>query len=210
MLFRSKMPFLMVGLQILHNKIIMNYNELEAFIKKYNKEGKRPCVFHFHTHPTKGYYESFSDQDLHLYAKMAYDNPNCDTFGILSFPMQKAMGVSIVLPNEPGCINDNYSANFYRYPNIYYCSGNEVYRMGTFDKQYKNRKYKSRETHRSSSIVRNVTCSDGVKKVCAIGRNPNNNLSIEDSVVGYIDINHNICIPDENVQLCFENKELER
>lgn len=78
-----------------------NYNELNSIIKKYKRESNTPCVFHFHTHPRFGYYESYSDQDLHIYAKMASDNKDCECYGMLGFPMKNSFGISVVTPINP-------------------------------------------------------------------------------------------------------------
>ena len=93
----------------------------------------------FHIHPRQLHYENFSDQDLSTYAKMACDNRNVNAFGILGFPIPNAKnsnGISIVQPIKPEKINDIGSANFFRFPNIYYSINNEIYKIGSFQKRY--------------------------------------------------------------------------
>lgn len=47
-----------------------NYVELNNKINEYKFNGVKPVVLHFHSHPRSGFFESFSDQDLQIYAKM--------------------------------------------------------------------------------------------------------------------------------------------
>ncbi len=118
----------------------LNYTELGQQISKYKEIGETPVVFHFHTHPRELHYESFSDQDLSLYAKMQLDNPTTSAFGILGFPAPNGSmtnGLSIVQPVRPQKNGEIGSAEFYMYQNIYHCAGNEIYKVGQFDKNMK-------------------------------------------------------------------------
>ncbi len=186
------------------NPTQQTYEELNYKIQEYKAHEIRPCIFHFHTHPRNGYYESFSDQDLHTYAKMAYDNPSYYNFGILGFPVgQSTIGISVVLPNEPQKVGNKHTADFYMYPNICYCISNSVFKMGAFEKKYQGRKTRLSDTSNSNRIIRNYIQSNVQKNVCSIGKNPNNNLNIDDSEIGYIDSNGCICIPNEQLTLDF-------
>lgn len=176
-----------------------NYTELNSEIQKYRQLGIKPCVIHFHAHTLDGFYESFSDQDLHTYAKMDFDNSSlCQSYGMLGFPYKKSVGITTIMPTNSQCINGNYSANFHRLSDIYYCLGNEIYKIGTFDKRYNGRKTPISGT---LGTVRNATTVNSSKKISAIGIDPNTGLSIQDSNVGYIDINNTINIPSENLSL---------
>ena len=132
------------------------YNELNKKLKEYEKNSRKASVFHFHTHPKKLHYENFSDQDLSTYAKMAFDNRSVNAFGILGFPIPNAEnsnGISIVQPIKPEKINNIGSANFFRFPNIYYSINNEIYKIGSFQKRYDGRTYKQNS---NGTIVKNA------------------------------------------------------
>lgn len=182
-----------------------NYDELNRQISKYRKIGKTPMVFHFHTHPRKLHYESFSDQDLSTYAKMQVDNPNTCSFGILGFPApngNRTIGLSIVQPVDPQRSGEIGSANFCMWQNVYYCMGNEIYKIGQFDKKYEGRKYKQ---NWGLNIVRNAHNSSKQKKVCGFGIDPNTGREINDECVGYIDVNGTMCFSYENMQFQFSD-----
>ena len=80
--------------------------------------------------------------------------------------------------------------------------GNEIYKIGQFDKKYEGRKHKQ---NLSLKIVRNSNSSTNQKKVCGIGLDPNTGQKIEDKSVGYIDANGIMCFPSENVQFTFSH-----
>lgn len=179
------------------------YNELNKKLKEYEKNSRKASVFHFHTHPKKLHYENFSDQDLSTYAKMAFDNRSVNAFGILGFPIPNAEnsnGISIVQPIKPEKINDIGSANFFRFPNIYYSINNEIYKIGSFQKRYDGRKYKQNS---NGIIVKNAVENSTSNEVCGLGINPNNGEKIRDESVGYIDANGTFCFPNENLNITF-------
>ena len=179
------------------------YNELNKKLKEYEKNSRKASVFHFHTHPKKLHYENFSDQDLSTYAKMAFDNRSVNAFGILGFPIPNAEnsnGISIVQPIKPEKINDIGSANFFRFPNIYYSINNEIYKIGSFQKRYDGRKYKQNS---NGIIVKNAVENSTSNEVCGLGINPNNGEKIRDESVGYIDANGAFCFLNENLNITF-------
>ncbi len=179
------------------------YNELNKKLKEYEKNSRKASVFHFHTHPRQLHYENFSDQDLSMYAKMAFDNRSINAFGILGFPIPNAEnsnGISIVQPIKPEKINNIGSANFFRFPNIYYSINNEIYKIGSFQKRYDGRKYKQNS---NGIIVKNAVENSTSNEVCGLGINPNNGEKIRDESVGYIDANGTFCFPNENLNIFF-------
>ena len=179
------------------------YNELNKKLKEYEKNSRKASVFHFHTHPKKLHYENFSDQDLSTYAKMAFDNRSVNAFGILGFPIPNAEnsnGISIVQPIKPEKINDIGSANFFRFPNIYYSINNEIYKIGSFQKRYDGRTYKQNS---NGTIVKNAVENSKSNEICGLGLNPNNGEKIRDESVGYIDANGTFCFPNENLNIFF-------
>ena len=179
------------------------YKELNNKLKEYQQNSIKVSVFHFHTHPKKLHYENFSDQDLSTYAKMAFDNRNVNTFGILGFPIPNAEnsnGISIVQPIKPEKINNIGSANFFRFPNIYYSINNEIYKIGSFQKRYDGRKYKQNS---NGIIVKNAVENSISNEICGLGINPNNGEKIKDESVGYIDANGAFCFPNENLNIFF-------
>ena len=179
------------------------YNELNKKLKEYEKNSRKASVFHFHTHPKKLHYENFSDQDLSTYAKMAFDNRSVNAFGILGFPIPNAEnsnGISIVQPIKPEKINNIGSANFFRFPNIYYSINNEIYKIGYFQKRYDGRTYKQNS---NGTIVKNAVENSTYNEICGLGTNPNNGEKIKDESVGYIDANGTFCFPNENLNISF-------
>lgn len=179
------------------------YNELNKKLKEYEKNSRKASVFHFHTHPKKLHYENFSDQDLSTYAKMAFDNRSVNAFGILGFPIPNAEnsnGISIVQPIKPEKINNIDSANFFRFPNIYYSINNEIYKIGSFQKRYDGRTYKQNS---NGTIVKNAVENSTSNEICGLGINPNNGEKIRDESVGYIDANGTFCFPNENLNISF-------
>ena len=177
------------------------YKELNNKLKEYERNHKKANVFHFHTHPRKLHYECFSDQDLSLYASMAYDNRNTDAYGILGFPVPNALnsnGLSIVMPTKPEKKDGVGRACFYRFQNMYYCRENEILKIGSFEKLYQGRKYKQNSY---GTIVKNSVENSAYNEVCAVGVNPNSGKKINDELVGYIDANGRLCFPDENLNI---------
>lgn len=183
-----------------------NYLELNQQISKYKSIGEIPVVFHFHTHPRKLHYESFSDQDLSMYAKMQLNNQNVIAFGMLGFPIPNGNmtnGFSIVQPIRPKKNGEIGSAEFYMYQNIYYCIGNNIYKVGQFDKKYAGRIH---EQNMELGIVRNANnTTTSSKKICGVGFDPNTKEKIEDENVGYIDANNALKFPTENITFHFSN-----
>ena len=179
------------------------YKELNNKLKEYKQNSITASVFHFHTHPRQLHYENFSDQDLSMYAKMAFDNRSVNAFGILGFPIPNAEnsnGISIVQPIKPEKINDIGSANFFRFPNIYYSINNEIYKIGSFQKRYDGRKYKQNS---NGIIVKNAVENSKSNEICSLGLNPNNGERIIDESVGYIDANGAFCFQNENLNINF-------
>ena len=179
------------------------YNELNKKLKEYEKNSRKASVFHFHTHPRQLHYENFSDQDLSTYAKMAFDNRSVNAFGILGFPIPNAEnsnGISIIQPIKPERINDIGSANFFRFPNIYYSINNEIYKISSFQKRYDGRKYKQNS---NGIIVKNAVENSKSNEICGLGLNPNNGERIIDESVGYIDANGAFCFLNENLNISF-------
>ena len=179
------------------------YNELNKKLKEYEKNSRKASVFHFHTHPRQLHYENFSDQDLSTYAKMAFDNRSVNAFGILGFPIPNAEnsnGISIIQPIKPERINDIGSANFFRFPNIYYSINNEIYKISSFQKRYDGRTYKQNS---NGTIVKNAVENSKSNEICGLGLNPNNGEKIRDESVGYIDANGTFCFPNENLNITF-------
>ena len=182
-----------------------NYEELNRELDKYRAKKETPLVFHFHCHPRQLLYESFSDQDLSLYANMYLDNPKVPSFGFLSFPIKgesRSNGLTIVQPVKPHRNGEVGTADFYMHQNIYYCFNNEIYKIGQFDKRYNGRIFR---TGMDLGIVKNASNLTGTKKVCCIGYDPNTGEKITDKAVGYTDSNGALCFFDENTQFTFTN-----
>lgn len=181
------------------------YRELNEKLGEYRQNSLKASVFHFHTHPRKLHYENFSDQDLSLYAKMAYDNRNTSAFGMLGFPIPNALdsnGLSIIRPIKPEKVNNIGTAVFFRYPNIYYCSNNEIYKIGSFQKEYEGRLNKPNS---NGIIVKNAVEQSASNEVCGLGLDPKSGVKIKDESVGYIDANGTFCFPYENLNINFGN-----
>ena len=179
------------------------YKELNKKLKEYQQNSIKACVFHFHTHPRKLHYENFSDQDLSAYANMAFDNRSINAFGILGFPIPNAEnsnGISIVEPIEPEKINNIGSAKFFRFPNIYYCSNNNICKIGSFHKRYNGRKYKQNV---NGAIVKNAVENSKSNEIWGLGLNPNNGERIIYESVWYIDANVAFCFPNEKLNINF-------
>ena len=181
------------------------YRELNTKLREYEQSSKKAGVFHFHTHPRQLHYENFSDQDLSLYAKMLYDNRNTNAFGMLGFPIPNASnsnGLSIVQPIKPEIVNGIGIANFFRFPNIYYCINNEIFKIGSFQKGYEGRVHKQNS---NGKIVKNAVEHSASNEICGLGLDPNTGEKINDESVGYIDVNGTFCFPNENLNINFGN-----
>jgi len=189
------------------------YQELINQISTNSINNKKSYIFHFHTHFRSLFYESFSDQDLSMYAKMAFENSKYPCFGILGFPVPNSNltnGISIVQPVKPQKNGKIGVADFFMYSSIYYCVGNSIFKVGSFEKSYVGRK-----TYGSSNVVRNKIINSDKKRICGLGIDPNTGEKIEDEQVGYIDVNNYFCFPGENLSLqfgfpCKEHSEFER
>lgn len=178
-----------------------NYNELNNKINEYKFNGVKPVVLHFHSHPRSGFFESFSDQDLHVYAKMQAQNGNCIILGMLGFPVDdvsQTFGMCIVQPFNAKITNEIGTADFVRCEDINYINGNEIYSVGRFEKRYDGRTY---NPNLRAGIVRQYLTLDSNGKVCAVGTDPNNGIHIEPSCVGYADIAGDLYFTKENLTL---------
>ncbi len=157
---------------------------------------------HFHTHIKRGFYESFSDQDLKSYAEMCR-NRGVSAFGMLATPTRNEKdkyALAIVCALKMTTIGNRTCADFYSVPNIYYCSGIDIHKIGTSPKTDVNRKTASSETSRSDRIVRNYRANVGMNAVPITTVNPTKEM---DEVVGYIDANQTLCFPYENRSYVF-------
>jgi hypothetical protein len=183
------------------NPIQQNYNELNIKIEEYKSKDIIPVVLHFHSHPRDGYYESFSDQDLQVYAKMQADNSNCITLGMLGFPIDNtpsSFGMCIVQPFNARITNGIGTADFIRCEDIYYTSKNEIYSVGKFEKRYNGRLHKP---NLQTGIVRQYLTLRSNSKVCAEGIDPNTKTEIKPTCVGYTDTSGNLYFSNENLSL---------
>lgn len=178
-----------------------NYNELNNKIAEYRSNGIKPVVLHFHSHPRDGIYESFSDQDLCAYAKMAATNKKCDVFGMLGFPANKTsqtFGMCIVKPLNSELVNDVATADFVRCEDICYTNNNDIYKVGGFEKKYDGRLF---DNNSSIGVVRHCMALPYDSKVCAEGLDPNTGNKIKPTLVGYIDATKHLCFTAEKLYL---------
>lgn len=181
-------------------------NKLELIdeLEKYNSLGISPCVMHFHTHNLNGLYSSLSDQDYGVYATMR-NQFNIEIFGMLAAPNEplknETFELSVVNCRDPKVVGTRGCASFYSIPNIYYCKGSQIFKVGSFQKSRLSTKTKITELSRSDRFVQNYREWPGTSQVSGIGRNPTNNLPLVDEVVGYIDINNNLVFANENLSL---------
>ncbi len=177
-----------------------NYAELNNKIREYKTSGIIPVVLHFHSHPRTGIYESFSDQDLHSYAKMQAQNENCIAMGMLGFPIDEihpTFGMCIVNPENSRLTNGIGTADFVRCEDICFIHGNDIYKVGNFEKKYNGRNY----PNLSLGIVRQPLILQTSAKVNAEGIDPNNGNRIEPFCIGYTDTAGNLYFNDENLSL---------
>lgn len=178
-----------------------NYNELNNKINEYKLNGVKPVVLHFHSHARSAFFESFSDQDLHTYAKMQAQNGNCITLGMLGFPINdtsQTFGMCIVQPLNAKIINEIGTADFVRCEDINYINGNEIYSVGRFEKRYDGR---INNSDLRAGIVRQYLTLPSNSEVCAEGIDPNTGIMINPSCVGYTDIAGNLYFTEENLTL---------
>ncbi len=182
-----------------------NYAELNKKIREYEVNGITPVVMHFHSHPRIGHYESFSDQDLQMYAKMQAQNGNCIIFGMLGFPIrssQLTFGMCIVRPENAKILNGIGTSDFVRCEDIYYTLNNSIYKVGGFEKRYDGGLHK-RNLNRG--IVRQYLTLPSNGKVCAEGVNPNTGITIKPICVGYTDTAGHLYFTDENLTVVITN-----
>lgn len=183
------------------NPSSQNYSELNSKIREYESNGIKPVVLHFHSHPRVGYYESFSDQDLQLYAKMQAQNENSIALGMLGFPIDETLptvGMCIVRPENSRLLNGIGTADFVRCEDICYISGNDINKVGGFEKKYNGRLHNQNLT---MGIVRQYLTLPSNVKVCAEGIDPNTGNPIKPTCVGYIDSVGHLCFTNENLPL---------
>lgn len=178
-----------------------NYNELDIKINEYRSNGIKPVVLHFHSHPRVGYYESFSDQDLHSYAVMQANNSNCDCFGMLGFPINNSsptFGMCIVKPYSAEIINEIGTADFVRCEDIYYIDGNDLLSVGKFEKKYNGRLHNQ---NLELGIVSQYLTLPSNANVCAEGIDPNTGEIIDPTIVGYTDTAGHLYFTEGNLSL---------
>ncbi len=189
-----------------NNKIEL-INELEI----YNSLGINACVMHFHTHSLNGFYSSMSDQDYGVYATMKHQL-QCEIFGMLAAPNESLQNetfeLSVVNCRDSKVVGSRACASFYSIPNIYYCRGNQIFKVGSFQKNGLSNKTKITELSRSNRFVQNYREWPGTNWVSGIGKNPTNNMKIIDDNVGYVDANGFLNFPDENLTLEIPNIQL--
>ena len=187
------------------NPTTNNYLELNEKIKEYLTNGIKPVVLHFHSHPRFGHYESFSDQDLQLYAKMQAQNELCISLGMLGFPINETsptIGMCVVNPENAKIINEIGTADFIRCEDICYINGNDIYKVGGFEKKYNSRLHKQ---NINRGIVRQFLTLPSNAKVCAEGIDPNTGKQIKPTCVGYTDTAGYLYFTNENLTLEIPN-----
>lgn len=183
-----------------NNKIEL-INELE----KYSASEIKACIMHFHTHNLNGLYPSLSDQDYGVYATMKHQLKACEIFGMLAAPNKNLKNntyeLSVVNCRDPKIVGFRGCANFYLMPNIFYCKGNQIFKIGSFQRNELSSKTSITELSKSDRFVQNYREWSGTNLVSGIGINPINSLPIIDENVGYIDINNNLNFSGENLTL---------
>lgn len=185
-----------------------NKKELISKLEEYESLGIEPYIMHFHTHNLQGIYSSFSDQDYVVYASMKYILKT-RIFGMLAAPnkynQNETFEISIVNWRDQKLVRSRACANFYLIPNVFYCKGNEIYKVGSFNRSYPSSKKVTNELSRKDRYVQNYQEFKGTQLVSAIGKNPLTQSHIVDASVGYIDNRDNLCFPSENLSLEFPN-----
>lgn len=182
-----------------------NKMELINELKKYSTADIKPCIMHFHTHNYNGIFSALSDRDYGVYATMGYQLKGCEIFGMLAAPNKVLKNNTFELSGiycfEPKLVGSRACANFYTIPNIFYCVGNQVFKVATFPKQGLSQKTGVTELGRSDKFVQNSKELPGSRVVSGIGINPVNNSLLSDDHVGYVDANGSLCFPSENLTL---------
>ena len=183
-----------------------NDNKVELIneLERYNSLGISPCIMHFHTHNLNGLYSSLSDQDYGVYATMKHQL-KCEIFGMLAAPnkslQNETFELSVVNCRDPKVVGTRGCASFYSIPNIYYCKGNHIFKVGSFQKNGLSAKTGTKELSRSDRFVQNYREWPGSSLVSGIGKNPTNGMQIMDENVGYVDENGFLNFPNENLTL---------
>lgn len=181
-----------------------NKIELISELEKYNSAEIGACVMHFHTHNLNGIYSSLSDQDYGVYATMKH-KLKCEIFGMLAAPNRNMKNdtfeLSVLNCRDPKVVGNRGCANFYSVPNIFYCKGNQIFKVGSFQKNEIAEKTAITELSRNDRFVQNYREWQGCSFVSGIGKNPANNFQITDENVGYIDANNFLNFPNENLTL---------
>ena len=185
----------------------LNYNEVKNKIEEYRYFRITPCIMHFHTHNLNGIFESMSDQDYAVYTSMEYYFGEHHNLGMLAAPnlSQKynTIELSAVHSINSKIRGSRCCASFYSIPNIYYCKGNELYKIGTFQKRTPHRTTLVNEKNRQDRFIQNLREWDGNRLVSGRGRNPITGKEIKDENVGHIDVNGFYCFPYENQTIEF-------
>lgn len=185
-----------------------NKMELISELEKYDELNINACVMHFHTHNLNGLYSSLSDQDYGVYASMKYQL-KCEIFGMLAAPNKtlnnESFELSVVNCRDPRVVGSRGCANFYTIPNIFYCKGNQIFKIGSFQKNGISPKTSITEISRSDRFVQNYREWPGSGFVSGIGKNPINNMQLIDNSVGYVDVNGSLIFTDENLTLEIPN-----
>ena len=188
-----------------------NYLELADELEKYNSLDISPCIMHFHTHNLNGLYSYLSDQDYGVYATMRH-RFNLEIFGMLAAPnktlQNETFELSVVNCRDPRVVGTRGCANFYTIPNIFYCRGNQIFKVGSFQKNDFFPKASVTEVSRSDRYVQNYREWSGSGLVSGIGKNPTNNMQIIDENIGYVDVNGSLNFPSENLTLEIPNVQL--
>lgn len=186
-----------------------NYDELNKKIRDCELKGIKPVVLHFHSHPRDGIYQSFSDQDLQTYAKMQAQNSDCINLGMLGFPINQTsntLGMCIVYPTNAQVVNGIGTADFVRCEDISFTSGNEIYKVGGFEKRYAVGLFKQ---SLNMGIVKQYLTLPHNAKVCAEGFDPNTGNPIKPTHVGYTDTSGNLYFTEEGLSLRTKINEIE-
>ena len=190
-----------------------NNNKIELIneLERYESLEIDACVMHFHTHSLNGLYSSLSDQDYGVYATMK-QQLKCEIFGMLAAPnktlQNETFELSVVNCRDPKVVGFRGCANFYTIPNIFYCKGNKIFKVGSFQKSDLSPKSSITEISRSDRFVQNYREWHGSGLVSGIGKNPTNNMQIIDENIGYVDVNGSLNFPSENLTLEIPNVQL--
>ena len=113
--------------------------------------------------------------------------------------------LSVVNCRDPKVVGTRGCASFYSIPNIYYCKGNQIYKVGSFQKNGLSAKTSTTELSRSDRFVQNYREWPGSGLISGVGKNPTNGMQIIDENVGYIDVNGFFNFLNENLTLEMPN-----